>query len=219
MEFRSADEGWMSGVVVDLQAQTITPTVLHTTDGAATWATTSLTAVLPPNTYPLAMDFVDGQHGWIAGFAETGEAPVVLATTDGGASWQSVASPGSLTGDFIVTLEFVSALEGWASGEALYHTTDGGVTWTRQVPGVRGGLLAIAASDSTHVWAGGAGLLSTVDSAGDSAPPATLSDVAGGWTRHAVDIHLTAADVGGSGVASTEYRVDDGAWTAGLTPP
>ena len=219
MEFRSADEGWVSGVAVDLQAQTITPTVLHTADGAATWTTTSLGALLPPNTYPLTIDFVDGQHGWIAGFSESGSDPIVLATTDGGASWQSVASPGSLEGDIIVTLEFVSALEGWASGEALYHTTDGGVTWTRQVPVGPGGLLAIAASDSTHVWAGGACLLSTVDAAGDAAPPATLSDVAGGWTRHDVDVHLTAADVGGSGVASTEFRVDDGAWTAGLVPP
>ena len=41
---------------------------------------------------------------------------------------------------------------------------------------------------------------------------------AGGWTNASVVPTLTAADVGASGLASTEYSVDGGAWTPGLAP-
>ena len=219
MDFRNVSEGWLTGVTLDEATQTVTPVALHTVDGGATWQTRSLASLLPQNAFPLAVDFADGQHGWIAGLNGSNGEPTILATGDGGDTWAVVANASAFNGDYIVTLEFFSPLEGWAAGGALYHTTDGGLSWTPQVPGVAGGLLAIAAADPAHVWVGGSGLLSTVDAQGDTAGPVTLSDVAGGWTKRAVSIHLTAADVGGSGVASTEYRVDDGAWTAGLVPP
>jgi hypothetical protein len=196
-----------------------TPAVLRTDDGAVTWETRTLDAHLSDEVYPLAVDFADAQHGWIAALDIIGGQSPPPATSDGGAGWEVVAKAGAFDGEPVVTLEFVSPLEGWASGESVFHTTDGGVSWTRQAGGFVNGLLALAAADATHVWAGGSGLISTVDAAGDTGGPVTLSDVAGGWSRRAVTMHLTAADVGTAGLASTEYRVDGEAWTPGLTPP
>ena len=175
--------------------------------------------LLPGTTYPMALDFADPRHGWLACLDDATGLPSLLATSDGGDTWQMAAGSGAFDGEYISAIEFVGPLEGWAAGESLFHTTDGGATWTRQVSGVTRQLTTIAAVDAAHVWAGGAGLISTVDAAGDVATPVTLSDVRGGWTRKAVAIHLTAADVGDSRPVSTEYRVDDGPWTAGLIPP
>jgi photosystem II stability/assembly factor-like uncharacterized protein len=217
MDFPSATEGCMAGVVVT--GGSLDPALLSTKDGGGTWDSLSLSDLLPGTTYPMALDFADSRHGWLACLDDATGLPSLLATSDGGDTWQMVAGSGAFGGEYISAIEFVGPLEGWAAGESLFHTTDGGTTWTRQVSGVTRQLTTIAAVDAAHVWAGGAGLISTVDAAGDVATPVTLSDVRGGWTRRAAAIHLTAADVGDSRPVSTEYRVDDGPWTTGLIPP
>jgi hypothetical protein len=143
----------------------------------------------------------------------------VAATTDGGATWNVVASQAAFGDDIIAGLSFVDTQEGWASGTGIYHTTDGGQTWTQQVTGSLDTGYLVDAYDATHALAAGFAVLSTTDVAGDTASPVTLCAAAGGWARTSVAPALSAADVGSSGLASTEYSVDGGAWTAGLTPP
>ena len=48
----------------------------------------------------------------------------------------------------------------------------------------------------------------------DTKPPLTSSDAPTTWSKTAVTVHLTASDAG-SGVASTQYKLDAGAWTTG----
>ncbi len=217
MSWVSPNEGWLAAS--SHVGRTYTRIVLHTTDAGATWTEQSLGGLLGTSAVPLAVDFVDGQHGWLAAIDTRSGHAAILATSDGGASWHVAADQTAFGGDLITSVDFIGASEGWASGAAVYHTTDGGATWTRQVSGLDQ-MVSVAAYDATHVWAGGSGgILSTVDTAADTAPPITLCDAAGGWTRTTVAPHLTAADVGSAGLAGTEYRVDGGPWTPGLTPP
>ena len=74
-----------------------------------------------------AIDFVDGARGWLA-------ASELLRTEDGGSTWTSVSA------NAFAEIDFVSLTEGWATRSvcsgvcetAVFHTTDGGVTWRQQ---------------------------------------------------------------------------------------
>jgi hypothetical protein len=168
---------------------------------------------------PLSVDFVDSRHGWVTALGVVDGSSTILATSDGGATWAVVATPDEFGRDVIVSLSFADTGEGWASGTGIYHTTDGGQTWIRQVAGPLETGFFVDAYDAGHALAAGLGVLSTVNVPGDTAPPATLRDAAGGWTRTDVAVTLSAADIGTSGLAATEYSVDGGAWTTGVTPP
>jgi photosystem II stability/assembly factor-like uncharacterized protein len=214
MSWVTPDDGWL--LCGTLAAKTLTWTVLRTNDAGHTWTRQPLGGLLGRDTLPLAVEFVDDQHGWLLAMDQVGTS--ILATSDGGASWTRVASPSAFGNDLMMSLSFVDALEGWASGDALYHTSDGGLSWSREVAGLDQ-LVSVSGFDATHAWAGGSGgILSTVDAAGDTAPPVTFSDIAGGWSRTSVEAQLTASDVGSAGLAATVYRIDGGPWTPGLTP-
>ena len=75
----------------------------------------------------------------------------------------------------------------------------------------------IAAGDVQHVWAfADGGLVSTVDGAGDLAAPTTFDDADWAWHASAQTLHLWPSDLGGSGLASTQYSLDGGSsWQAG----
>ena len=213
MSWVGADQGWLLAVGnAKKGSQRI---VLHTADAGRTWTRQPLDVILG-TAIPLTVDFVDAQHGWVLALGETGD--TVLTTSDGGSTWDVVASQSAFGTDTVGSLSFVDALQGWASGQGIYHTTDGGHTWTREAVGLPLGT-SITAFDATHAWAAAGGIVSTVDSAGDTAAPVTLPDAAGGWSRTSVALRLTAADVGTSGLASTVYRIDGGAWTPGLVLP
>ncbi len=78
----------------------------------------------------------------------------VHRSADGGASWTSAAAtPAGLEGE---DLHFTTLLDGWAtgfgfSGAAVFHTSDGGDTWTG-VPGFQGAYRAID-FEGAHGWA------------------------------------------------------------------
>ena len=76
----------------------------------------------------------------------------------------------------------------------------------------------IDALDVDHAWAVGLGgvILSTMDSGEDTAAPSTVDDGDRLWHRDAATVHLRATDIGSSGVARTDYRVDgEAAWREG----
>jgi len=115
----------------------------------------------------IAVDFLDGDHGWVAELGGD-----ILATTDGGATWSAQKSG---TDRNLQDVAFADASHGWAVGggsgdinakdSTVIHTSDGGARWQLQKTGTQEILHAVAVADALHAWAvGDAGtIVSTVD--------------------------------------------------------
>jgi photosystem II stability/assembly factor-like uncharacterized protein len=109
-----------------------------TSDGGRTWAQrTSIPALA-------AVSFSSNLDGWgaAAGHSVTSSAPSapLLHTTDGGATWQTIPDPCPRLARLPTALWFPTPNEGWVAcsgeratlvmgGNALIHTSDGGVHW------------------------------------------------------------------------------------------
>ena len=214
-------------VAGELMGKNQTGMLLETTDGGATW-TRRLLTVKP---WVQDMTFIDATHGWILasdsqsmGLASSsGHGTVVLRTSDGGATWQS-ADLGKVSDAGLTSLAFSDADHGWAVGDMVLKTSDGGASWQdagvdvpgsptmREVPMLR----AVVCSDE-DVWAVGPSqvVLSTLDTAADTAPPVTIDDGDRLWHNSSVTVHLSAFDAA-SGVARTEYHIAGlPGWTTG----
>ncbi|MFD9740037.1 ThuA domain-containing protein [Umezawaea sp. NPDC059074] len=139
-------------------------------------------------------------------------APVTTATTD-------PATPGAsgwFTGPVSVVL---TATDDQALARTEY-AVDGGAWSPYTVP--------VAVAEGAHTLgyrsvdqAGNVEAARTLDVRVDTTAPSTRATFAdpgdGGWHQGAVPVTLTATDAG-SGVASVEYALDGGAWTAYTTP-
>lgn len=126
--FTSKKKGWAVGRY---------GTVLKTTNGGKSWKKVTVPSGAAGYDFT-SVAFVDTKHGWALGCA-SGAAPVptenmLLLTSNGGSSWTSVNfEMTEATGQFF-SITFVSTTEGWATGDfgCVYHTTDGGYSWTEQ---------------------------------------------------------------------------------------
>ncbi len=214
----SADRAWIGGVKRTRKG--FQAVVLGTSDGGATWTRPQLPSSLGQESLTYDIDFVDATHGWCLILDLFGESMnTLLATSDGGATWSEVGR-GQFGRDVMIDLDFVDAVHGWASGNSIYATSDGGATWTREVSGdLVSTTYLVSGFDASHALATGTGVLSTTDAPSQMGGPVTLVDIVGGWSRTSVAATLTASEVGASALASTEYRIDGGGWTEGLTPP
>jgi len=109
---------------------------------------------------PRDIDFVDGRAGWIA-------APLVshgwvkpfgkwmYRTVDGGNTWYWLDQPGQFAPDeFLDTnaIEFVDRRRGWAVGDGVWFTDDGGDTWTKKLSGL---FTAVHFANSHEGWIAG----------------------------------------------------------------
>lgn len=161
--FADAYTGWAVGDVHwDQTRRDYVSTIIKTTDGGVTWAP------LDVNTAELlnAVAFVNTQTGWAVGADGT-----ILHTADGGQSWnrQVVDTTAEFTG-----LAFVDADHGWAVtttpttfddffeeytdwDAAIWHTSDGGQSWQRQIlPDTARILHDVEFVDAQTGWAVGA---------------------------------------------------------------
>ncbi len=214
VQFRDASTGWTGGSYQPAPNEDVAA-VFATANGGLTWTRQSLPVGTPPLT---GLQFLNADIGWAVGTsfdwntgAETGW---VLTTTDGGKTWTRVPAA---AGILATTINFSDALHGWIGGDnGVFATSDGGATWQKVAGG--DGVSAIAASDPQHVWAFGYGFLAaTLDASGDTAAPATVDEhFTTAPSRQPVTVHLVASDIGGSGLASTEYSTDGGStWQPG----
>ena len=160
-------------------------------------------------------------HGWLVAHdaSSTGQARWP-ATRTAGATWNVVrAGPVRRRPDRSV--DFVDSRTGWAAGTGIWSTTRRRDDLDAEVAGSRH-RDSVAAADAGHVGpARRLGILSTVDAAGDTAPPMTLCDGSRRLDAHSVTPALSAGgdDVGASG--RRVHRVPR--WTAApgrrATPP
>ncbi len=73
-----------------------------------------------------------------------GERGIILLSDDNGSSWQQARVPTSVN---LTALRFVDEKRGWAVGHmaVVLHTTDGGLTWSKQLDGIEAGKIAVEA--------------------------------------------------------------------------
>lgn len=141
--FIDAMNGWVVAGTID---EDDTGAVLRTTDGGATWKT-----VPTPDAkqVPQSIFFLDANNGWLVGATEDESGDPgpsqILATKDGGATWEVKTKVAAS----LRAVQFVDAQNGMAvgSGGKVFHTSDGGSSWTEA---------------TTHDWAAGT-LIETTD--------------------------------------------------------
>jgi photosystem II stability/assembly factor-like uncharacterized protein len=128
IRFVDANNGWISGQE---------GLILHTVDGGKTWQRQKSGT----DVYLFSIYFIDARHGWAVG-----DKSILLETRDGGANWSlhkivSASAKTMSAEEAIVSqdpvlydLQFLDAKTGWVVGEfgKIYHTTDGGQTWSEQ---------------------------------------------------------------------------------------
>jgi photosystem II stability/assembly factor-like uncharacterized protein len=135
--------------------------VLRTTDGGVTWISEFLSGELR------GVWFVSAQQGWITSYM-----PIVYRSNDGGSSYTS-GDTGAGGAAIFDGLSFADEQHGWIVGKVpapngeerptIYHTGDGGVSWTRQyLAGDDDGYLSdVVAIDAQRAVAVGQGSLWT----------------------------------------------------------
>jgi photosystem II stability/assembly factor-like uncharacterized protein len=108
------------------------------------------------------IQFVSPTEGWIA--AGNGQ---LLHTTNSAASWSAVTACGSDTVSVICdpsrSMSFINATNGWAigtlgslsgaKGAVLYHTTNSGASWSKQLPPSWSMGLFVQFVDANNGWA------------------------------------------------------------------
>jgi photosystem II stability/assembly factor-like uncharacterized protein len=128
--FLNRDKGWMSA-----RRETDKSTlILHTADGGESWTEQYSGTFLGGTLYEyLWLNFVNENHGWLVPCRKSNR---FLFTIDGGNTWME----GDISAlSIIEVVSFANPNQGWVFGRSqgpeyfagmLYHTDDGGVTWT-----------------------------------------------------------------------------------------
>ena len=216
VDFISDTTGWVCGDYRPSQNSDGLSGIFATTNSGLTWVKEKLPSGAPDMT---GLQFLGAGDGWAVGTSYDDnynpQEGWVLHSTDGGKTWARV--PG-LADSLASTVHFSDAADGWIGGlNGVYATTDGGATWQRVAGGY--GIQAIAATGPGHVWAFGYGfLVSPLQASDDTAAPVTLVNHSSAWYRKSATVDLSANDIGGSGVASTEYSTDGGeSWQTGTS--
>jgi photosystem II stability/assembly factor-like uncharacterized protein len=138
VDFVDGMTGWISGQ---------DGLILHTVDGGKTWQRQKSGTSL----YLFGLDFVTQQEGWVVGDQAT-----YMHTVDGGKTWKlhKFSASENLSEDeelvaadpILYAVQFIDANTGWIVGEfgKIYHTKDGGKTWTEQQESLlRGGTVQV----------------------------------------------------------------------------
>lgn len=199
--------GWAAGY--SYSATATSAVIIATADGGTSWS--------PQNTPSLngggvnGIKFATSNDGWAVGGSSGGG--FIIHTGNGGASWNAQTVPADV--GTVVSVSFVDATHGWASGIGVsgvtqnpglvLATSNGGASWT-EVP-LPSGLQpqAIAFIDLNNGWVVGS------DSAGSGQPPSSIAVTHDGgvsWARQSVPAGTGAL----SGVAFASATVG---WAVG----
>ena len=130
------------------------------------------------------------------------DATAPVTTDDAPATWSKTAVTVHLSatdvGTGVASTQYKLDGGAWTTGTQVTISTDGVHTLAYRSTDVAGG---VEADKSATVRI-------------DATAPVTTDDAPATWSRTAVTVHLSATDAG-SGVASTQYKLDGGGWTTG----
>lgn len=95
-------------------------------------------SAVPADFIPSSVTAVNAKTFWVLGTQQCGQqsCTAVVRTTDGGAHFTEIAAPHAATISIdnstrvVYNLRFADNDDGWAYGEALWTTSDGGTTWS-----------------------------------------------------------------------------------------
>ena len=142
------------------------PMIMNTTDGS-TWNVQTVPDVIDPNTtYTdeelLGVDFINTTTGWAVGHGSG--TTIILNTTDG-STWNIQTPPSDPNCSELYDVDFVDSQNGWAVGSGILHTSDGGNTWTNQLPSYGYNFRCVHFIDSSRGWTAGyrTGIYTTTD--------------------------------------------------------
>ena len=153
-DFLDGTHAWVAFVSPDQRGSTTAVSVLRTSDGGSAWQSATLTVPFPPeNAFPVSLSFSGAQDGWLLAHPLAGMSSSpgwLYVTADGGVTWRLVAPvtgesngvPGApppvtkglpLGGPVLLQ----GRGSGWLTGSYastapayLFHSTDGGATWS-----------------------------------------------------------------------------------------
>ncbi len=127
VSFLDRDHGWLVGWNVG----TVAVTVYRTSDGGRRWQGKVVTTHTQNAGAVATVQFLSPRQGWLVSQEPTAPAARLYSSSDGGASWRLVND--SLPE--IAPVTFASAGDAWQAGgffsRFLFHSVDGGRTWTR----------------------------------------------------------------------------------------
>ncbi len=139
--FINENEGWAVGSDYILGYPGY---ILHTIDGGYTWTM----QYGGGGQYFHNVEFVDNLYGWAAAGIY-----MIKKTTDGGATWTDTPCP--ITSFW--AMDFIDRNTGWiaewVNGGSIYHTTDGGITWVKQVELLDSTIVSMEFIDANQGWA------------------------------------------------------------------
>jgi photosystem II stability/assembly factor-like uncharacterized protein len=165
VDFVDAQHGWIG---------TIGSLFFRTTDGGTTW----VQGTLPGGPTSPRIRFSSLTDGWAVGWFG-----YVARTTNGGVSW-TVQNIGS--NDNLLRVDAVSATEVWIAGSTpspsldgvVHHTTNAGVSWSREVPTEYPYTLnVVSALPTGEAWVGGYGGNIMRNGVATGGQPPVVSDI------------------------------------------
>lgn len=126
-------------------------------------------AATAPTTFnPVSISAISASHFWVLGYSmtqyadgETGGGATILSTSDAGAHFSTAGTINVIVAQVpmprpygvptVSDIRFGDSTHGWAYGDALYETDDGGTTWS-QVTDVPGAIVDLVAANNV-AWA------------------------------------------------------------------
>jgi len=193
--FVNADAGWAVGAH---------GTVLHSTDGGATWVVQASGTVERLR----SVFFVDRAHGWAVGARGT-----IIYTTDGGQTW--VRQPSPVDDEAFVAVEMQGMTDGWIVGDEGVVLRWNGDRWLLQAR-TSYAFTDFQLLDSDHGWA---------TTAEGAATGRVVELAAGRWSvvgtfQPLYGLHIPASGAGWAvGDRGTAVRQMQGRWEYVSRPP
>src|SRR5690606_37931571 len=147
IRFANRENGWAVGD---------SGKIIHTTNGGENWVLQNSTANLNLN----MLSVIDADYAFAAGKWGTTDQYVLLYTTSGGASWGTLSFRLDFTNEHVSEMVYINRNKGWYctwqyvspfTGGAIYHTNDGGKSWSRQ-KAFASFQSSISFTDDNHGW-------------------------------------------------------------------